>query len=423
MTLDGKNIAFAGELLYLEREEAVRLAEAAGAVALGRVSGKADLLVLGLDGWQLDPAAGREELIERAKSAGNRELSLMTEAQFLEAVGAADRLKQFQTQYTPAQLSRIVDVGVAQIRRWIRAGLLKPARVVNRLPWFDFSGLSHARKLKHLTESGVSLAAVKRAVTELAQMLPDSAGLIAHLEPLYSMPVVRKGGGSPAELSGQMLLEFIHDHEEPSAGVQDESSTASTSEGRVAPTGGEGRPGASDRKVGQRTLKSRIERPRVIEFVPAEPRSAEEWFAVGVDAEDGGDLELAERAYRNALLLAGPDAEGCFNLGNVLYGLDRPAEASQRYLQAVEIDPNYVEAWNNLGNALALLDRYDDAIASYRQALSVEPHYADVHYNLAEALEQSDRSDEARAHWFAYLAEDSTSDLAAKVRRRLASAE
>lgn len=74
-------------------------------------------------------------------------------------------------------------------------------------------------------------------------------------------------------------------------------------------------------------------------------------FELGVSAEDNGDLRRAAQFYEKALLIGGPQEETSFNLGNVYYGLNRTSEAIQRYRQAVEIDPEYVEAWNNLGVA------------------------------------------------------------------------
>ena len=43
----------------------------------------------------------------------------------------------------------------------------------------------------------------------------------------------------------------------------------------------------------------------------------------------------------------------CFNLGNVLYRMGRPEEAAQRFMQTVEIDGNYVEAWKWFDRAAA----------------------------------------------------------------------
>nr|HMQ20943.1 tetratricopeptide repeat protein [Planctomycetota bacterium] len=101
------------------------------------------------------------------------------------------------------------------------------------------------------------------------------------------------------------------------------------------------------------------------------------------------------------------------------FALDREGEAMQRYLQAIEIDPDYIEAWNNLGNVLSIQGQLEDAVAAYSQALTIEQDYADAHCNLADTLDQLGRSGEAREHWQRYLELDPDSNWAERVRERL----
>ncbi|HAC63794.1 MAG TPA: hypothetical protein DCF68_09705, partial [Cyanothece sp. UBA12306] len=48
-------------------------------------------------------------------------------------------------------------------------------------------------------------------------------------------------------------------------------------------------------------------------------------------------------------------------------------EAIEAWNKALEIKPDYDEAWNNRGIALGNLGRYEEAIASYDQALEIKP--------------------------------------------------
>ena len=137
-------------------------------------------------------------------------------------------------------------------------------------------------------------------------------------------------------------------------------------------------------------------------------------------AEDDGDLESAIASYHEALLTGGPDAEICFNFGNALYGLDRAGEAAQRFMQAAEIEPDYVEAWNNLGNVLAELEQFDASVRAFERAIAVGPTYADAHFNLAQTFEILGRSGDACEHWNACLRQDPNSTEADYVRARLA---
>ena len=130
-------------------------------------------------------------------------------------------------------------------------------------------------------------------------------------------------------------------------------------------------------------------------------------------------LRIHFPAYARALDPTNPRAEVAFNLGNVLYQIDRADEASQCFGLATEVDPDYVEAWNNLGNTCVALERYDEAIEAFERALELAPDYADAHFNLAETYAARGDFDEARAHWHAYLEEDPHSSWAQEVRARL----
>jgi tetratricopeptide (TPR) repeat protein len=87
------------------------------------------------------------------------------------------------------------------------------------------------------------------------------------------------------------------------------------------------------------------------------------------------------------------------NLGNFLADQERLAEAVAHYRQALEIDPNYIDAHFNLGTALFGQGQYDQAIVEYRQALKVQPDFVLAHNSLGEALARQGRLDEAIAHY------------------------
>jgi tetratricopeptide (TPR) repeat protein len=76
-----------------------------------------------------------------------------------------------------------------------------------------------------------------------------------------------------------------------------------------------------------------------------------------------------------------------FNQGVALGNLGRLEEAITSYDKAVEIKPDYYDAWNSRGNALAHLGRFSDAIRSYDRALSIEPHNSITLWNKILVLE------------------------------------
>ena len=67
--------------------------------------------------------------------------------------------------------------------------------------------------------------------------------------------------------------------------------------------------------------------------------------------------------------------------GTALYYLGKYEEAIATYDKAIEIDPQYADAWNNKGSALGCLGKYEEAIAAYDKAIEIDPQYAVVCYS------------------------------------------
>ena len=282
--------------------------------------------------------------------------------------------------YALGQLSRILEVSPAAIRSWVQAGLLSPARTEGRFVFFDFMQVSAARSLVRLLRGGVTISQVRRSLAQLAAWMPDSSAphATAHLQALErdgDDVVVRLASGGVAEPTGQMRLDF-------------------------SPFPAAARPAA--------------------ELLSIVRRSPRDWFAAGVAAEDAGDHEAAVKHYHEAMLAGVPRSEIAFNMGNALHSARRWAAAEQRFMQAVEIDPKYVEAWNNLGNVRVELGRHDAAVQSYERALDLDPSYADAHFNLAATLEAADRPVDAERHWRQYLRQCPNGPDVEFVQRRLA---
>ncbi len=53
------------------------------------------------------------------------------------------------------------------------------------------------------------------------------------------------------------------------------------------------------------------------------------------------------------------------------------------YDKAIEIKPDYHEAWSNRGNSLDDLGRKEEAIVPYEKAIEIKPDYANAFYNRA----------------------------------------
>ncbi|MDY7093144.1 MAG: tetratricopeptide repeat protein [Acidobacteriota bacterium] len=75
----------------------------------------------------------------------------------------------------------------------------------------------------------------------------------------------------------------------------------------------------------------------------------------------------------------------------------QPQQALEWYQRAIEIDPEYGEAYFNLGNTLADLGGPEPAIRAYREALKHRPDLAQVYVNLGRLLRAQGSAVEAQA--------------------------
>ena len=111
---------------------------------------------------------------------------------------------------------------------------------------------------------------------------------------------------------------------------------------------------------------------------------------------------LGLRVSDQAIQLKPDYAEAWSNRGNALHKLKRNEEAIASHERALELKPDYVEAWSNRGNALNDLKRYEEAIAHYDKALSLKPDYAEGWSNKGGALNKLKKySESARCYLIA----------------------
>ena len=454
--LRDREVAFAGRLASMTRQEAGAKVAAAGGRVVREPGANTAYLVVGHGGWPLRADGRPSSSMARARRLKEQRapLSIVSETTFLQILGLTEKVEDLQRLFTTAQLSRILEVPAREIRAWMRRKLIRPVKVARRLAWFDFREVAMARALHALTSAGVSPARIGRSMRELSQWLPDAHGvdaqaMLTQLETFAHGPTlsIRLQDGRLADPGGQLLLDFHRDEANRAAGAgairafvprpvaaQDRPTAEGDSHVPNAAAANlvrdlaavlgmrpDGTPSPEQPPDGGEAL---VEPGRVLDLSAATGgvwagAGPEELFRQGVRAEDAGQWQLARHLYERALAAGEADPETCFNLGNVLYELDRKHAAARRYLQAVALDAEYVESLNNLGNALAESGRLNEAVRAYRRALRLEPAYADAHSNLAETLVYLGRYQEARFHWTAYLAMDPRSSWANAIRELL----
>ena len=99
-----------------------------------------------------------------------------------------------------------------------------------------------------------------------------------------------------------------------------------------------------------------------------------------------GRLAEAMACYERALALAPDSVDTLYNLGNTCQDLGQTERAIGYFERALRLRPDAVELHSNLGSAFQDLGRLDEAVASYREALALQPDAVEIHDNLAGAL-------------------------------------
>ena len=121
---------------------------------------------------------------------------------------------------------------------------------------------------------------------------------------------------------------------------------------------------------------------------------------LGLSYEGLGRTDDALAAYRTAITLdagATPKTLGPYlDLGTLLVESDRPADAIQYLLRAVDLAPNDWRTHRELGKAYLQLNRLEEAQAELDKAVALAPENGPLHFLLAQAYRKRGLADQAR---------------------------
>jgi tetratricopeptide (TPR) repeat protein len=160
-------------------------------------------------------------------------------------------------------------------------------------------------------------------------------------------------------------------------------------------------------------------RPSVPAKVAPEARAS---FERANELRDGGRLDEAAAAYREAIRIDPGFAEARNNLGSVLGRQGRAAEAVEEISKAIEIAPDLSAAHNNLAIVLAMQGDTEQAARHFAQVLRLDPRDTTAHFNLGLLLARQGKLADAIAHFEEVLriepGNQSASRALAEARRR-----
>jgi len=373
MILDKKRVVFVGKLASMARRDAAQLVRGHGATVPETPDASVHLIVLGEETFPLPDMENQNDWFDESVQRGieQGEVEVLTETQLWQRLGLVETQQDVHRLYTPAMLADLLEVSVAVIRRWHRRGLIVPVREVRRLPYFDFQEVATARRLAELLAAGASPRAIEKRLEALARYLPDVARPLAQLSVIVQgKTILLRQGDGLIEPGGQLRFDF-------------------------------------DAWEGEPTHQQAV------------PTTPDQMCRLAAELEEDGQLADAAEMYRAAMAAAGPKAEICFQVAELLYRVGDLGGARERYYMAIELDEDYVEARANLGCVLAETGQHDLAVSAFEGALRYHPDYADVHYHFARTLDEIDRRGQAEEHWRVFAALAPNSPWAEEARSRL----
>ena len=135
------------------------------------------------------------------------------------------------------------------------------------------------------------------------------------------------------------------------------------------------------------------------ELLQSFPRSLVLLNILGVALCGQGKFQEAVAVYKKAIQLKPDYADAFCNLGNALKELGRLKEAVQNFGKAIQVKPDFEEAYNNRGAALKDLGQLQEAVASYDKAIQLKPDYIEAYNNRGLALKDLGQLQEAVANY------------------------
>lgn len=154
------------------------------------------------------------------------------------------------------------------------------------------------------------------------------------------------------------------------------------------------------------------------------PRSAEEWYEIGFQAD--GNPETYERAiaaYENALAMAPDYVDAMINLANIFFHQRELPRAMQLLEKASQLDENNYLVCYNLANLYDETGHLDKALQLYQSTLNLFPNYEPALFNLAVVHEKLGRHAEAKEWWRKYLEVEPEGEWAQIAQEHLAEAK
>ena len=118
-----------------------------------------------------------------------------------------------------------------------------------------------------------------------------------------------------------------------------------------------------------------------------EPQQPIALHFLGIGLHQQGDSVAGVDYIRQSCALQSDNPAWHNDLGNVLFAIQQFDEASQAYVDALELNPHDFQVWNNLGAARLQCNDSTAAITAFEQAVQLNPEFAPALIHLGNIYE------------------------------------
>jgi tetratricopeptide (TPR) repeat protein len=298
--------------------------------------------------------------------------------------------------FSVQEITRMLGLSPAELRAYVKAGLLCPQRGQEGELRFSFQDLLLLRTAKGLVTERLPPRRVREALRQLRRRLPSGRPLTGvQLAADGRHVVVREGDSTWRADSGQVLLGFATPAPAAGAGAR---AGATSGAGADAAAGPEPIPLVPIAELRRASAAAPAVEPRAprSEKTGAEPALGD-LFQLGCELEATAP-EAARAAYARVLARDPGYADAHVNLGRLLHEANELALAEEHYRAALAARPGDPTALYNLGVVLEDYGASEPAVEMYEAAVAADPLNADAHYNAARLCELAGRYEAAVRH-------------------------
>jgi Tfp pilus assembly protein PilF len=119
---------------------------------------------------------------------------------------------------------------------------------------------------------------------------------------------------------------------------------------------------------------------------------------IGSSFQNLGNLDSAQKIFKNILEIDNKNISALNNLGNVYKNLKDYSSAEENYKKAIILDPTFINALVNYGSLKYELNNYDEAVELYKKALHLNNEIPVAHYNLGLVYQALGHFEDAKFH-------------------------